>query len=455
MLNSPWGMSLSLTDPADYCHAHAAEYLKKHIDHLGPDVYAIEVSEIGDLLSVSTDPDHDETMCPHYPPIRELQRPGGVQTVSRSELLELDRLGPNVDLVSYETHGLTDEEGQPKRRRVVFKYYFHLQFLHQRWDEVNVWMRLPPHPHIVPFDRLVTEELYGQQRVVGFTTLHISGGTLGGIHENPSDSRVFKLKWLKQLTNLIDDLNFKFVIQHQDVAPRNLLVDETADNIMLFDFNFSARIGGPLRDGGQVYWENRDDVKGLVFTLYEIVTRDDHFRSVPHWQQDVSSVLDMKEWTQHPDVRLDHPLPEFRAVLDEWLRTRKERGNIAVFTDASEYIDWPKMNEPPCFPDEDPLQESPHEDTLSSVKTPSQGNLDSPEEAPGDISYGDYVENREPEYGGYDGEIQTPRWCFSRRNERNSHRQVIEWERPPQTKFKEGTRVFADGKVIEVPRMPS
>lgn len=54
-------------------------------------------------------------------------------------------------------------------------------------------------------------------------------------------------------------------------------------NIMLFAFHFSARMGGPLRDddddggGGSLYWENRNDVKGLVWTPCEIVTRDDPF----------------------------------------------------------------------------------------------------------------------------------------------------------------------------------
>lgn len=88
------------------------------MDDLGPDVYAIDVSEAGDLLPVSTHPDHDETSCPHYPPLQELQRPDPVKTVSRSDLRELDRLGPNVDLVSYhdETHSLTNDEEEGPRR---------------------------------------------------------------------------------------------------------------------------------------------------------------------------------------------------------------------------------------------------------------------------------------------------------------------------------------------------
>lgn len=474
----------------------STDHLKKHIDGLGPDIYAIKVSDDGELLCASTKLEDDETMCPHYPPLNEVsQLLHKFQTVLRSELHELDRIGANVDLVSYTMHGLPDQQSHPETRTVVFKYYFHLQFLWARWEEMNIWARLSSHPNIVPFDRIVVEELYGRQRVVGFTSLHIAGGTLDRIHENPSDRLVFKLKWLTQLIGLIDDLNFKYGIQHQDVAPRNLVVDEKTDNIMLFDFNYSARIGGPLRDGLRIYWENRDDVKGVVFTLYEIITRDDHFRSVPHWEQDASSVLDTKDWTQHPDVRLDYPFSEYRAVLEKWLKARKQRGLLAVYTDAPEYIDWPDMQEPSCFPDVDPSQYAVDEEGQDLLDTPDQGDYagdiseailsgqshvdqdadddGADEEArdkndPGnhefdpdldeDVWDGDDNENQEQWYSQVDDganpipptpTLVIPRWYVSRRNEWKENRQVIRWERPAQAKVKEGTCVCADGKIVQ------
>lgn len=81
--------------------------------------------------------------------------------IARSELEELERLMPNVDLVSYDTDAASQSVNGAKRERreVVFRYYFHMQYLHQRWDEINLWICLPPHPNIVPFDRLVVEEL--------------------------------------------------------------------------------------------------------------------------------------------------------------------------------------------------------------------------------------------------------------------------------------------------------
>lgn len=43
---------------------------------------------------------------------------------------------------------------------------------------------------------------------------------------------------------------------------------------MLFDFNFAARIQHPSPGEREVYLEDRDDIKGLVFTIYEIITRE-------------------------------------------------------------------------------------------------------------------------------------------------------------------------------------
>lgn len=320
-----------------------------------------------------------------------------VEIVLRSELRELDRLGPNVDLVSHHN------------RKVVFKYYFHLQFLDRRWDEMNLWIRLSAHPNIVPFHRIVVEQLDGSQdHIVGFTTLHIAGGTLDAIEENPGDSRAFKLKWLLQLINLIDDLNYKYGIQHQDIAPRNLLVDQATDNIMLFDFNFSARIGAPARDMGTPYFEDRNDIKGVIFTLYEIITRDDHFRSVPHRDQDIFSVLNMENWVKHPDVRLDEPVATYRAELNAWVLRRKERGNLKTFTDASDYVDWPDLPEPT------------HR-----------------------VSYAN---------DGADSELEPetyPSWTINRRDARDRNLEVIEWQRPAQKMIPKGMWIFADGRVVD------
>ncbi|KND94644.1 hypothetical protein TOPH_00756, partial [Tolypocladium ophioglossoides CBS 100239] len=304
----------------------AFEQLLKHIDDLAPDVYEIHVSSQGDLISTSTNPKDDETRCPYYPPLDTIQRPKDVQVVSRSDLEELDRLGANVDLVVF-------PQSPEPTKKLIFKYYFLFQHISFTWDEMNLWIRLPRHPNIVPFDKIVVDEIEG--RFVGFTTVYITGGTL---EENKT--RLFKLKWLHQLINVVDELNLNLGIDHQDVARRNLVINEATDSLMLFDFNFSARIGQ------REYSKARNDIKGVLFTMYEIITSNGDLRAIRHEDQDVS-VIEHADWVKHPDVLLDHPVSEFRKVLKEWCEKRRAGKQITVHTDAPNFLDWPPLPDPP------------------------------------------------------------------------------------------------------------
>lgn len=218
-------------------------------------------------------------------------------------------------------------------RVVAFKYYFLYQFLGKVWNEMNLWMRLPPHPNIVPFDRVVIDELHS--RVVGFTTPFIPGGTIeDDSTRTPGRGRVFKLSWLKQLTRVVDDLNLRHA-RHRPPghrAPQPPRGRRGRYSPPLRYFNYSGRIG----DETTGYGEERGDVKGVVFTMYEIITRDNHFRSVPHGEQDIQQVKDV-EWVRHPDVRLDYLVSEFRSAVLEWARGRvdgdgDEGGDLSVYT---------------------------------------------------------------------------------------------------------------------------
>ncbi len=188
--------------------------------------------------------------------------PNHVRSLLRSDLVEVARLGL-VDKVAYRDSPSGEE------RTFIFKYSPLTQddFF---WSELQVNMRLPAHPHIVPLDRLVLDEIDGTE-IVGFTMPFIPGGDVGSTRT----SRPFKLEWLKQLMGVVDDLNLQFGIEHRDVAPRNLLVDPVTDNILLFDFGCAAWIGvnkpghnrqGAWGDGGS------DDIDGVVMTVYEIIT---------------------------------------------------------------------------------------------------------------------------------------------------------------------------------------
>lgn len=69
---------------------------------------------------------------------------------------------------------------------------------------------------------------------------------------NKPYKRIFKLEWLSAINQTCRRLEPRVWIKHQDIAPRNLTVDEATGNIMLFDFNCSSHIGGPLCNGETV-----------------------------------------------------------------------------------------------------------------------------------------------------------------------------------------------------------
>ncbi|KAI0911864.1 kinase-like domain-containing protein [Ustulina deusta] len=370
----------------------AIEHFSRHSSQLSPNVYRIYISNTGEVISTYTDPENDQTCCVHYPLLSEISVPQGIPTVRRDELEELERLGPDADLVSYPPCS------GASATKVVFKYHFLWQYSHMAWKEMNLWMRLPRHPNIVPFDKIVLDELEG--RVVGFTSSYVPGGNL---EENKS--RVFKLKWLKQLIEVVNLLNLRYGIVHQDIAPRNLLVDDSTDSIKLFDFNFAARISRFPLPEGESYVEDRNDVKGVIFTTYELITQDHSLRSVPHEEQNLEDLT--IEWVKHPGVKLDHPVASYQLVLQEWQELRA--GNLHdVYTgDAPEAIDWPSRPQPP-------------QKTISLKDA-----------------------NGQPFY------LTVDDWHERRQDVRARGGKVLNWERPPQRILHNGTRVLSSGEVLK------
>lgn len=106
------------------------------------------------------------------------------------------------------------------------------------WDEANCLSRIPRHHNIIPFYGLVVDHVEAQDKVVGFTTPFVPGGTI-----DDNMSRPFQLKHLRQLTSTIDHLNLELGISHGDITPYNLLIDPSTDDIVIFDFNLASRLG--------------------------------------------------------------------------------------------------------------------------------------------------------------------------------------------------------------------
>ncbi|KAJ5712397.1 hypothetical protein N7493_008865 [Penicillium malachiteum] len=292
----------------------------QYLDYLSPEVREITIDNDGLLTGIPTDPDVDETEFTAYMPCSLCNHLANSPTICFSQLREIDRLGPGVDLLSYND------------QKVIFKFN-PLRLPHKlnsSWREMNIISKLPSHPNLVPFDNLILED--NESRIIGFTTKYIPGGTLS------DPNKPFRFEWLQQLTQLVDFLNFELGIMHQDIAPRNLLMDPETEEILLFNFDCAA--------GGQRgLLKGQDDVTGIVFTLHEIITNDPQIKKIPHWKRKIHMVQNI-EWTCNRE--LDCDVSKFRQFLNDWI-TNRSNGSMERYLNAPKRITWPAFQDPPDF----------------------------------------------------------------------------------------------------------
>lgn len=308
---------IAVTGPAEALpdDDDGVEMVARHINQLGPDVYSFKVSLNGDLLSTSTAPDDDPTWEVRYPDYPGEKKEGEV--IRRSELAEVDRLHVCTDLVKY------------KQEAVAFKYTIMQQHVKNIWDELHTLKALRGHESFVQFHHAILDDV--SDKVLGLTSQYISGGTLEEYRDRP-----LYFRWLNQLTSAIDDLNLRFGIMHQDVAPRNILVDPITETLKIFDFDCSALIGSPDQMPG------RDDVDHVIFTVYETLTKDDQYRSIPFDEQDVRQVETLDEW-KLDKVPLEDghgDISTYRQFLTERARGRRTTRTIKLHCEAAEPASW-------------------------------------------------------------------------------------------------------------------
>lgn len=329
-----------------------------------------------------------------------------LKTVSRSAMVESKRLGFQVDLCYYRISGT-------ESRKVVFKYYLFRQAQEMLWGELDILSRLPPHPYIAPFDRLVLEG--GDKFILGFTSVYVSGGNL---EDHPRDQ--IKLKWLHQLIQVIDDLNLRLGIQHCDIHPRNVLVDEKEDKIQLIDFGFAARYGEDLCKRPSRHENRRSDSWGAAYTFFEIITRDYSLRDKTWEYPDVASLMNKQSWKPHQDVTLDHDVGVFHETLRTWLSKREARGFVKDYKDCPENLGAPsKIPDPPQYP-------------VKKKKPPKWQEVD---------GLGRWhIEDSEEEY------LATP---FRESELSLVGLPIISWLRPAQDRLEPGRQYLATGEPLE------
>lgn len=305
----------------------AIYYLKRYVDHLRSDVYSLKLSVNGELIETSS---YDPTYEIRYPPYAGAIDKRNTEVVHKKDLHEVERWGVGADLVTYDA-------GNNTKKLVAFKYTIIQQRVDNIWDELHILKALKGHDSFVSFDRTVIDN----HKIVGFTSEYISGGTLEHYHDKP-----FYFRWLKQLTDAVDELNLRFGLMHQDIAPRNVLVDLVSGNLKVFDFDRAELIGEEKHQLTQFC----NDVDAVVFTVYETLTKDEHFRELSLDQQDVREVERLKYWN------LKLPLEEgkggitaYRNAVAEWATERRTIRTIKHYTEASEPLSLPPYTKPPNF----------------------------------------------------------------------------------------------------------
>ncbi|KAF2227451.1 hypothetical protein BDZ85DRAFT_3590 [Elsinoe ampelina] len=312
--------------------------LQSKIDELPPTASTVEISPEYDILSAGGEPPLQMDPSPDpYPRLAGFPSLAAAHTIRWDHLIEEERLDQQIDLCSYYTR----TQG---RKQVIFKYSAVPDWFGWLWRELVLYVQLPKHPFTVPFDRIVTDE--SGHRILGLTIAYVKGGTL-----RDSPPTIFKLKYLHQLTSVIDDLNLKYGVHHSDIHPGNILFDKATESIQLIDFGFSSRITSDRPE-----LADRADTKGVAFTIYEILTGDySHRDAVCEWPE-IDIVVNMKEWQLRDGIKLDASVDEFRLQLTNWLEYRADLSPIGHYTACPEHV-----------ADELPLPRRPNKWSISPV----------------------------------------------------------------------------------------
>jgi hypothetical protein len=311
-------------------HEDAATILNDCADDLLPEDVIIKVSDDGEWLSFSNKDTEDHGRFFQYPRFDDQSDDVKADIIKRSDLREEKRMYWLADIVSY------INENDPDHL-AVFKIAVHHSQLKRMWNDAHAMRALRGHPFIVPFEKFVVDDT--DHRLIGWTSKFIPGGTL---EENHSFTH-FRLSWLIEMTELVDEVNLKYGIMHRDIAARNFLIDPQTHRLLLFDFNNCMQIGD-LREPRK-FWGS-PDVDGVIFTIYELLTFDKSFRNcTAYYEHEVGPVEEMVEWPLKATLEPGLDMSTIRRHLDMWAQERRTTRSIKHFSEATDPITLPTMPE--------------------------------------------------------------------------------------------------------------
>ena len=194
------------------------------------------------------------------------------------------------------------------------------------------------------------------------------------------------------MQQVVDFLNYKLGITHNDMAPRNLFIDPSTDDLILFDFNYSERTGYMDGRGGCMIMRSmkeRNDVKGAVMTVHELLTRDPRYEGGAqlHKLDEADLLAGPEKWVKHPEVQLEPGVDviDYYNELMRWVKAHVERPIPMYNLDRSRrllatgrYADDPSSTGGPGWESENPVTEA----RLKDDKTGQEQQVPAPVPVP-------------------------------------------------------------------------
>ncbi|KAK0665745.1 hypothetical protein QBC41DRAFT_10382 [Cercophora samala] len=208
-------------------------------------------------------------------------------TVDTSEMLEIERKGPNVDLVSFrDPNKLTSELAffrYAALPRDGFNYLREHYVLHRHME------RMEHDPFLEVYRHPVMDDT--GQVVVGFLTEYFEGTSL-----KENISRIFKLTHLQDLFHAIETLNQTMRLLHNRISYDNIIIDNVTNKPKLTELGHVTLYDSAAPDAVAL-----TDVYALIRAIHAHVVR--HPEEIEKFDPEALTLED--KWEAHPLVRID------------------------------------------------------------------------------------------------------------------------------------------------------
>jgi hypothetical protein len=106
-------------------------------------------------------------------------------------------------------------------------------------------------------------------------------------------------------------------------------------------------IGQKLGESYNAENRARNDVKGVMYFMYPIITRDPKYRFLQLEDAKEKNLGDRTRWVKNHQVDLDSDVSAFYDELMAWVRKRREGPHLTHYTQAPRHIDFPVRPRPP------------------------------------------------------------------------------------------------------------